>query len=106
MFFIFPAPHAGRSVQDNKGGILKQFNLILYFLLSALILSGCASSLPYVQNYTIPFEKGIYSILPPQGKDWVYSEQNDSIVFGKRDGATHTYTAQISEPVWKNWTET
>lgn len=76
---------------------MKQPTLISYLLLSIFILSGCASSLPYVQNYTIPFERKDYSILPPEGSGWMFSEQNNSIIFGKRDGATHTYTAQISE---------
>lgn len=76
---------------------MKRLKLSLLAFQFALILMGCASSLPHIKDYNIPFEKEGYSILPPTGENWTYSDNGQSIIFGKQgDTKFHTYIAEVT----------
>lgn len=76
---------------------MKRFLLFLVLLQIVIIFDGCAGSLPYVTDYSVPFEKEIYSILPPQGDNWLYHDNGKTLIFGKQgDTTSHTYVAEIT----------
>lgn len=77
------------------------YNIIIVFLIIN-VLGGCTPFIKKVTQYDVPFERPGYSILPPQGEDWYYTERGQVgeyvLTYMKRfKSRTHTLFASITE---------
>lgn len=74
----------------------------IFLFIFLIVVCGCASSVKQIKDSNIPFQRPYYSILPPQGENWLYVDQEQAgsfnLTFGKKfSSSTHSLVGLITE---------